>query len=95
MTTQEAIALAESGWWEGKTPREIVAFQLYEEKLCMPFGDFHGALEAALGRPVWTHELGSPGLENLRAEFEGLRGPASFSEVVAQVPPEKLMVVSV
>jgi len=68
MNEKDAIKLAESNWWENKTPEEIVAFQLYEGKLCMPFDKFHEAVEKALKRPVWTHEFARP--EILRAEFE-------------------------
>jgi hypothetical protein len=84
MTREEAIALAESGWWKTKTAKEIVAFQLYEPLLCMPFGDYHAAVEQALGRPVWTHEFGL-NTDGLRAELEGKRGPASVSEIFAQL----------
>lgn len=62
------IAKAETGWWKTATPREIVAFQLYEPLLCMPFNDYQAAVEAALGRPVWTHEFAQP--QYLRVEFE-------------------------
>ena len=48
-----------------------MAFQLYEERLCMPFPLFHKAVEEALGRPVYTHEFA--GVENLRQEFEAMR----------------------
>lgn len=73
MTKTEAIKIAESGWWKGKTVKEIVDFQLYENRLCMPFGDFHEAVEKVLGRPVWTHEFADP--TGLRAEYEGKRPP--------------------
>ena len=63
--------MAESKWYETQTAEEIVAFQLYEERLCMPFPLFHKAVEEALGRPVYTHEFA--GVESLRQEFEALR----------------------
>ena len=59
------------GFYYVKTAEEIVAFQLYEERLCMPFPLFHKAVEEALGRPVYTHEFA--GVENLRQEFEAMR----------------------
>lgn len=73
MTREEAIQKAKSKWWIGKTSREIVDFQLYEDRLCMDFGEYHKAVEAALGRPVWTHEFVD--MEGLRAEYEGKREP--------------------
>lgn len=57
LTEDEAIQIASIRWYEAKTPREIVDFQLFEPLLCMPFAQFHKAVEAALGRPVWTHEF--------------------------------------
>ena len=60
LTKDEAIALAESGWWKDKEPREIVRFQLFEDRLSMDFSAFHEAVEKALGRPVWTHEFAEP-----------------------------------
>ena len=70
MTREEAVKLAESKWYEKQTAEEIVAFQLYEERLCMPFPLFHKAAEEALGRPVFTHEFA--GVEKLQKEFETL-----------------------
>ncbi len=75
MTKDEAIAKAKTGWWKDKTPQEIVDFQLYEEKICMDFSDFHKAVEAVLHRSVWTHEFAD--VMGLRAEYEGKRLPES------------------
>lgn len=75
-TKEEAIALYKSGWWKGKTSREICALQLYQDKLCMPFSEFHKAITEALGRSVWTHEFaGEAGQARLQAEFEGKGNP--------------------
>lgn len=93
MTYEEAIAKAETGWWKTATPREIVAFQLYEPLLCMDFGDFHGAMEKALGRPVWTHEFAGAGLARLQEEFEGVRSKPTMNEIVEQLPAEKVVVI--
>jgi hypothetical protein len=57
MTKEEAIKMCKSGWWKDKTPDEIVEFQIHEERLCLPFDEFHGAVEKWLGRPIWTHEF--------------------------------------
>lgn len=91
MTKEEALAKGTTRWWEGKTAREVVAFQLYEHRLCMPFDLFHKAVEEALGRPVWTHEFGL-NHDGLKAEFEGKRGPASMKEIIGQLPHDKLIV---
>lgn len=81
-----AIELGESGWWKNKTPEEIVRFQLFTEELCMPFGDFHKAVEDALKRPVWTHEFGTACGKRLRDEFLGKKPAPSFDEIVAMIP---------
>lgn len=71
MTTEEATAKAEILWYEGKSPQEIVDFQLYEDRLCMPLPLFQEAVEKALGRPVYTHEYLEP--EKLIAEYEAAK----------------------
>ena len=71
LTLGEAKEKFKSGWWENKIAREIVDFQLYEDRLCCPFGIFHGALEQVLGRPVFTHEFADS--KALREEYEGKR----------------------
>jgi hypothetical protein len=71
MTKAEAIAKYESKWWEGKTPNEIVDFQLYEARLCCPFEIFHKAIEMVLRRPVFTHEFADN--RALQEEYEGKR----------------------
>lgn len=70
MTYEEAIAKFDTGWWKDATPEEIVEFQLYEERLCMPFSDFHAAVERVMGRPVFTHEFAS---KNLVEDYERIK----------------------
>jgi len=71
MNAAEAVAKAKTKWWETATDEEIVRFQLYEERLCMPFGRFHEAVEACLDRPVFSHVFGmEKGVEQLKWEFE-------------------------
>ena len=82
VTKEQAIALYNSAWWVGKEPRDIVRFQLFETMLCMPFDLFHEATEAALGRPVYTHEFGIA-VEQLRAEFLGESKPPSADEILS------------
>lgn len=68
MIQAEAIQFAESKWYEGRSAEEIVALQLYEERLCVPeFGVFHEAMETALKRPIQTLEF-SVG-DTLKEEF--------------------------
>ncbi len=90
---EAAIKLGESGWWKEKTAREIVQFQLFTTELSMPFGDFHGAMESALGRPVWTHEFAS--CDNLRREFLGESTAPTMQEIIELIPAEKRVLIVV
>lgn len=80
MTREEALKLANSKWWEDKSPQEIAEFQLNESLLCMPFDLFHKAVEEWLGRPVWTHEFACP--DELMAEGHGENKTRTMSEVL-------------
>jgi len=71
MNRKEALAKSNTHWWEGKADKEIVDFQLYEERLCCPFDVYHGAIERVLGRPVFTHEFADS--KALQEEYEGKR----------------------
>lgn len=93
MSREEAIKLAESGWWEHATPRQIAEFQLSERLLCMPFNKFHEAVEKALGRPVWTHEFGTAGAAGIKAELMGEKPAPTMAEIIELIPPEKRIVV--
>jgi hypothetical protein len=47
----------EDKWWSSDN-LAVRAMRQFEERLIMPFPEFHKALEYLLWRPVWTHELG-------------------------------------
>jgi hypothetical protein len=86
MTEQEAIDLAATRWYDHATDYEIAAFQLSERRLCCPFTVFHKAVERAVDRPVWSHELlMREGCEQLLAELDGA-DPLTFEQVCALVP---------
>ena len=86
-----AIELAETHWWELCTEREAAEFQMAVDELCMPFSEFHRCLEAALGRPVWTHEL-ALNYDGIAAELLGERSAPTFDEIVALIPESKRIV---
>ena len=92
ITKEQAIALSESKFWESMTPREIAEFQMFTDRLCMPFDVFHLAVEKALGRPVWTHEFGLD-LDGLKAELRGERGAPTMIEIVNLIPADKRVLV--
>jgi hypothetical protein len=83
-----AIALYSSGWWIGRTAREIAKFQLFTRELCLPFDLFRAALEETLGRPVWTHELGFD-TDGIIHEFLGERDAPTLEEILGLIPDEK------
>ncbi len=87
LSTEQAIEFAKSEAWKNLTDQQKVAFQLYQEKLCMPFGVFHGAVESALGRPVWTHEF--IGVDKLRDEFEGKCKKPSLEDIISLLPKDR------
>ena len=82
--------MGKSGWWKGKTAREIAEFQLMEPRLCLPtFDMFKAAMEEALGRPVFTTEYGGDGRKRLEQElFHGAAAP-TLDEVLDQLPKGK------
>lgn len=75
MTRKEAIELEKTKFYEKLTDYEIVKFQLFEDKLCMPIGVYQKALEKVLGHAVFTHDFGSiTKTHELRKEFEQMKG---------------------
>ena len=91
LTREAAIALSASGWWTSKTDREIAEFQLFTERLCMPFGRFQEALEKCLKRSVFTHELAYP--NRLKEELMGKRPAPTFEDLLELIPAEKRLLV--
>lgn len=91
LTKEQAIAFAENKCYENMTYRQIAEFQMEQDKLCIPFGVFHEAMEKTLGRPVFTHEFSFR--EELRKELYGEKEPHTFKEICALIPKEKLMVI--
>lgn len=92
LTTEQAIALHDSGAWKKWDAKTRALFQMEQDKLCIPFGEFHKAVEEALGRPVWTHEFGL-NREGLLAEMQGKATAPSFAEVLALLPADRTVVV--
>ena len=82
LTREQAIEMGKSGVWKSWTSEQIVKFQLYQDKLCMPFGVFHKAVEEVLGRGVFTHEFGSSGTRALKAEYEGKKRKLFFQDII-------------
>ena len=75
LTKEQAIKAAQSEIWKDMTDQQIVQFQLFQSRLCMPFGEFHRAISAVLNRAVYTHEFGDS--DALKAEFLGEKKTAN------------------
>lgn len=90
LTQEQAVALFNSNFWESMTDQQIAEFQLNTERLCMPFGVFHRAVEVALGRSVWTHEFAS---DHLRKELAGEKSAPTLAEIIALIPEEKRVII--
>lgn len=91
ITREHAIALAESEFWRDMNYRERAEFQLFTDKLCMPFDVFHEAIEKTLGRPVFTHEFGLDH-DGLKRELMGERAAPSFDEIIGLIPADKRVI---
>jgi len=91
MTKEQAIKLAESKFWENMELKDIAKFQLFEEKLCMPFGVFHNAIEKTLDRPVFTHEFGL-NVEDLKKELLKEKPMPTIEEIINLIPKDKQII---
>lgn len=94
MTRDEAISLYDSEFWLEMTHEEIAKFQLFEDRLCMPFGIFHEAVNRTLNRHVLTHEF-STNSDGLKKELLGEQEPPSFEDIINMIPESKRIIVKV
>lgn len=95
LSREDAVFLCESKFWEPLTAYQRAKFQLFQERLCMPFDVFHAAITECLGRPVYTHEFASSNAENMKREFLGEIPAPTFGEVLAMIPADKRIVIRV
>jgi hypothetical protein len=72
----------------GERERELLALGWLE----VPFDLIHGRIEALVGRPVLTHELGTGGLKRLAAEARGEREHPTFTETLESLPPTMIVI---
>ena len=93
LTRDQAIALADTNFWESMSAEDIALFQLSEPLLCMPFDTFHKSVQEALGRDVYTHEFAQSHL--LLEELLGDREPPTFQEILEMIPEDKRIVVKI
>ena len=87
LTREEAIACHENGRWKEWSLPTRALFQLHQKFLCMPLAVFHEAVEKTLGRPVFTNEFSTAGVECLKDEILSLSGASdAVNEVVNAIP---------
>lgn len=91
ITREQAIEMSKNNWWTGLPEEAVVVFQLFQDRLALPFEEFHRCLEVSLGRPVYTHEMVN--LDGLQKEFLGDRPAPTFQEILDLIPEEKRIVV--
>ena len=91
LSEEMAIELFESKWWEPIGLAKAAWLQLHQERLCMPFGEYHKAVSFLLGRAVYNHELANS--EALIAEVHSGKSP-TLQEIMDLLPQRKLMVIS-
>lgn len=91
LTQKQALAMADSKVYQDWSHEEIVKFQLFQKRLCMPFNAFHEAIEKVLGRPVFTHEFGWP--DHLIKEYFGTKPAPTFDEIIGLIPEEKRIII--
>ena len=72
MTKEDAIKLYKNKIYKKMSFYKRVKFQLFEERLCMPFEIFQEAVEKTLGRSVLTHEFGF-NVKGLQEEFNKIK----------------------
>jgi hypothetical protein len=93
LTKEQAIAFAESGVWKEWTNEQIVRFQLFQDKMCMPFSRFHEAITKVLGREIWTHEFAF--IDEIKKEYLGAKDAPTFEEIVNLIPEEKRLIIGI
>lgn len=91
ITSEQAIAFAESKVWAKWSSYEICRFQLFQDKLAIPFEKFHEAVEKELGRPVFTHEFGL-NYEGIMKEFLHEKDPPTWEEIINIIPEDKRII---
>ena len=94
LTQEQAIEIYNSKVWEDWDYEKIVRFQLFQDRLCMPFGKFHEAMTKVLGREIWTHEFTSSNCKNLILEYLGEKEPPTFDEIINLIPEEKRIIIT-
>lgn len=92
LTKEQAIALFDSEVYKKWTHEQIFRFQLFQEKLCIPFDIFHQASEKVLRRPVYTHEFAYR--DKMVLEYLGEREAPTLREIIDLFPVGEIILVN-
>lgn len=93
LTKEEAIKFIESDVWKEWDAEQIVKFQLFQDRICLPFDLYHKSLQEVLKRPVYTHEIGCR--DWLINEYLKKKKAPTFEEIINLIPKEKRIVIGI
>jgi len=82
ITREQAIFIGESRIWESWTDDQIVRLQLFQDKITIPFTQFHTSLSRVLWRPILTHEFSSANIGDLQKEYLKMKPAKSPGEIL-------------
>ena len=90
ITKEQSIKIFESGQWREWSHEQRAYFQIKQERLAMPFGEFQMAVQEVLGRPVWTHEFAAPDL--LLSEMEGVLPAPTWEQIIEPIKDKMIII---
>jgi len=91
LTKEQAKRFYDSKVWESWTDRQIVEFQLFQDRIALPWSGFREAIEKVLNRPVYTHEFAFADL--LKQELLGDKKPPTLQEIMELIPKDKRIII--
>jgi len=59
---------SDNRWWELESPVEVAMHQVFEKILLVDLSIYKEGIAKLVGRPVYSHDFGSTGIEELREE---------------------------
>ena len=86
LSANEAIEFGINKKYEGLSDYELVDFQLFQERLAVPFSRFHVAISRVFDRLVYTHEFADQ--PALAAEFRKIKNGKPEVSPAASSQPE-------
>ena len=91
---EQAIKFYNSEVWKDMSDKDLVKFQLFQDRLCMPFEVFHATMSKILKRDIYTHEFGL-NRDGLTKEYLGEKEPPTFEEIMNLIPVEKIILIEI